>query len=212
MFKNFKKFFFILILFSSIFILNSLIYGEEIMTKIDKSTETISVEKTTIVKIKTNKGNISIELFNDKAPITVANFLEYAKKGFYDETIFHRVIKNFMIQGGGMTSGLVEKKDTFPPIINEAKNGLKNKKGTIAMARTSVINSATCQFFINLVDNGFLDYQNDSMQGYGYAVFGKVIEGIEVVEAIGNVQTQTVGYYGDVPKDEIIIKKVIIEN
>jgi cyclophilin family peptidyl-prolyl cis-trans isomerase len=212
MFKNFKKFFFILIIFSSIFILNSLIYGEEIMAKIDKSTETISVEKTTIVKIETNKGDISIELFNDKAPITVANFLEYAKKGFYDGTIFHRVIKNFMIQGGGMTSGLVEKKDTFAPITNEAKNGLKNKKGTIAMARTSVINSATCQFFINLVDNGFLDYQNDSMQGYGYAVFGKVVEGIEVVEAIGNVKTQTVGYYGDVPKDEIIIKKVIIGN
>jgi len=191
-------------------ILNSLVYGEEIMTKVNKDSETVKANP--IVKIETNKGDINIELFRDKAPVTVENFLAYVNKGFYDGTIFHRVIKNFLIQGGGFTSGLNQKTDLFQQIKNEANNGLKNKKGTIAMARTSVIDSATAQFFINLVDNGFLDYKNDTIQGYGYAVFGKVIEGIDVVEAIGSVQTTTVGYYGDVPKEEIIMKKVSILN
>jgi cyclophilin family peptidyl-prolyl cis-trans isomerase len=194
--------------------LNFLVYGDEMVTNINKSSETAkaTVNVHPMVKMETNKGNITIELFSEKAPISVGNFLAYVHKGFYDGTIFHRVIKNFMIQCGGFNVGLQQKEALFSQILNEANNGLKNKKGTLAMARTSFINSATSQFFINLVDNGFLDHKNESMQGYGYAVFGQVTEGMDVVEAIGLVPTTTVGYYGDVPKEDIIITKVTVLN
>ena len=133
------------------------------------------------VQLETNKGTIIIELDADKAPLTVANFIGYAESGFYDGTIFHRVIENFMIQGGGFTPDMQQKK-TQPNIENEANNGLKNVKGSIAMARTSAPHSASSQFFINAKDNGFLDFTSESPQGWGYAVFGQVVEGIEIVE------------------------------
>jgi cyclophilin family peptidyl-prolyl cis-trans isomerase len=163
------------------------------------------------VLMKTSLGDIKLELFPKKAPITVANFLSYVKSHFYDNTIFHRVISNFMIQGGGFTSGL-KQKNTNAPIKNEAGNGLSNQRGTIAMARTSIVDSATCQFFINVVDNPFLDHQNDTPNGYGYCVFGKVIAGMDVVDKIKQVATQTVGGYGDVPvKDVVIISMKVVE-
>ncbi|HEX3045674.1 MAG TPA: peptidylprolyl isomerase [Bacillota bacterium] len=161
--------------------------------------------------MKTSMGDIKLELYPKKAPITVANFLNYVKSHFYDNTIFHRVISNFMIQGGGFTSGL-KQKNTNSPIKNEAGNGLSNQRGTIAMARTSIVDSATCQFFINVVDNPFLDHQSDTSDGFGYCVFGKVIEGMDVVDKIKQVATQTVGGYGDVPaKDVVIISVKVIE-
>ncbi|MCX7974978.1 MAG: peptidylprolyl isomerase [Candidatus Aminicenantes bacterium] len=156
------------------------------------------------VLMKTSKGDIVIELFADKAPITVKNFLSYVDEKFYDGTIFHRVVKGFVIQGGGLTADFVTKK-TKPPIKNEATNGLKNLKGTIAMARTSEVDSATCQFFINLVDNPFLDHKDKTPEGFGYAVFGRVVSGLEVVEAIGNVPTMTYRGYRDVPRETITI-------
>lgn len=156
------------------------------------------------VLMKTSKGDIVIELFADKAPITVNNFLSYVDEKFYDGTIFHRVVKGFVIQGGGLTADFVTKK-TKPPIKNEANNGLKNLRGTIAMARTSDINSATCQFFINLVDNPFLDHKDDTPEGFGYAVFGRVVSGLEVVDAIGNSPTMTYRGYRDVPRETITI-------
>lgn len=156
------------------------------------------------VLMKTSKGDIIIELFADKAPITVNNFLSYVDEKFYDGTIFHRVVKGFVIQGGGLTADFVTKK-TKPPIKNEAANGLKNLKGTIAMARTSEVDSATCQFFINLVDNPFLDHKDNTPEGFGYAVFGRVVSGIEIVEAIGNTPTMTYRGYRDVPRETITI-------
>lgn len=156
------------------------------------------------VLMKTSKGDIIIELFADKAPITVNNFLSYVDEKFYDGTIFHRVVKGFVIQGGGLTADFVTKK-TKPPIKNEATNGLKNLKGTIAMARTSEVHSATCQFFINLVDNSFLDHKDNTPQGFGYAVFGRVVSGMEVVEAIGSTPTMTYRGYRDVPRETITI-------
>jgi len=159
------------------------------------------------VIMNTTKGDITIELFAKKAPITVKNFLSYADEKFYDGTIFHRVIKGFMIQGGGLTADFREK-PSKSPIKNEAANGLKNKRGTIAMARTEVVDSATCQFFINHVDNPALDYRNNTAQGYGYAVFGKVIKGMDVVDAIANVRTMTRGGRGDVPRETIKIISV----
>ncbi|MBS3819147.1 peptidyl-prolyl cis-trans isomerase [bacterium] len=159
------------------------------------------------VLMKTSKGNITIELYPDKAPKTVENFLSYVDDRFYDGTIFHRVIKGFMIQGGGFTADFT-KKSTKAPIENEADNGLKNKKGTIAMARTMEINSATSQFFINLVDNPSLNYKDDSPRGYGYCVFGKVTDGMDVVEAIGNVETTTKNGQKNVPKETIKIISV----
>jgi len=158
-----------------------------------------------VVKIVTTKGEILVELDAQKAPITVANFLAYTKDGFYNGTIFHRVIKDFMIQGGGMTPGMQQKK-TNPPIKNEAANGLKNKRGTIAMARTSVPNSATSQFFINHKDNVFLDYRGPSAQEIGYAVFGKVIKGMDVVDAIAVTPTKP----GDVPVEPVLIESVTL--
>lgn len=159
------------------------------------------------VIMKTSLGDITIELYPDKAPITVKNFLSYVDEKFYDGTIFHRVIKGFMIQGGGFSPDFIEKM-AKPPIKNEAANGLKNKRGTIAMARTMVVDSATCQFFINLVDNSFLDHKNTTPEGYGYAVFGKVIGGLDVVDAIANVKTGTIRGFQDAPRETVTIISV----
>jgi cyclophilin family peptidyl-prolyl cis-trans isomerase len=159
------------------------------------------------VLMETSKGNITIELYPDKAPITVGNFLSYVDSKFYDGTIFHRVIPGFMIQGGGFQKGMVEKL-VLPPIKNEAGNGLSNSKGTIAMARTNVVDSATAQFFINVADNTFLDHRDNTQQGYGYCVFGKVTEGMSAVDAIKAGPTHTVGYFEDVPVDDVVILSV----
>lgn len=159
--------------------------------------------------IDTSVGSITLELNEEKAPITVANFVEYAKSGHYDGTIFHRVIDGFMIQGGGFTRDM-NQKDTREPIRNEAMNGLKNDRGTIAMARTMVVDSATSQFFINLVDNDFLNFTSPTPQGFGYAVFGKVTDGMEVVDKIAKVRTGFAGTHQNVPEDPIVIKKVSI--
>jgi cyclophilin family peptidyl-prolyl cis-trans isomerase len=159
------------------------------------------------VLLKTNKGDITIELFQDKAPISVKNFLSYADEKFFDGTIFHRVIKGFMVQGGGMTADMHEK-SAKPPIKNEAANGLKNKRGTLAMARTPEIDSATCQFFINLVDNTFLDHKSNNPEEFGYAVFGKVVAGMDVVDAIAGVATGSKGEHQDVPREAVTILSV----
>lgn len=151
-------------------------------------------------------GNISLELFDEEAPITVKNFLRYVDERHYDGTIFHRVIQGFMIQGGGMDFDLFEM-PVHEPIKNEAGNGLSNLVGTIAMARTSVVDSATAQFFINVADNTFLDHQNDTPRGFGYCVFGKVIEGMDVVQKIEVVDTTSHGYHDDVPVDTVTIRK-----
>ena len=154
-------------------------------------------------------GTIVLSLDDTKAPETVANFVQYAKDGHYDGTIFHRVIDGFMIQGGGFTRDM-NQKPTREPIRNEAMNGLKNKRGTIAMARTMVVDSATSQFFINLVDNDFLDFQNPTPQGFGYAVFGSVTDGMSVVDAIAKVKTGFAGPHQNVPEEPIVIKKIIV--
>lgn len=159
-----------------------------------------------LVSIMTNKGEIIVELDSAKAPITVKNFLDYVNSGFYDGTIFHRVIKGFMIQGGGFTPNL-ERKKTREPIKNEANNRLSNRRGTIAMARTSDPHSATSQFFINTVDNYGLDFKNETMAGWGYCVFGRVIKGMDVVDSIENVPTTTKEMMQDVPVTPIIITK-----
>lgn len=157
-----------------------------------------------IVELDTTYGNIVIELNAEKAPITVANFIDYVESGHYDGLIFHRVIDGFMIQGGGMDSEMNEKR-TGTPIKNEADNGLKNTTGTIAMARTSDPHSATAQFFINVRDNDFLNYSSPTPQGWGYAVFGQVIEGMDVVNQIKGVPTGRFGYHADVPTTPIVI-------
>ena len=159
--------------------------------------------------VKTSLGEIELELDEAKAPITVTNFVTYAKSGFYDGTIFHRVIDGFMIQGGGFTKGM-QQKPTRPPIKNEAGNGLKNLKYTVAMARTAVVDSATAQFFINVKDNIFLDHRSEDMRGFGYAVFGKVTKGADVVDKIAKVKTGNVGFFGDVPVEPVVIEKVTI--
>lgn len=163
----------------------------------------------TTVKMQTNKGAITLELYEDKAPATVENFVAYAREGFYDGTVFHRVIPGFMIQGGGFKRNMAEK-NTRNPIKNEADNGLENDAGTIAMARTSVPNSASSQFFINLKDNDFLNFQSKTTQGWGYTVFGKVTEGMDVVNSIAKVQTGNRGPHQDVPEEPVIIEKVEI--
>lgn len=161
-----------------------------------------------LVKMHTNLGTITIELDEEKAPKSVANFLEYVKSGFYEGTIFHRVIGNFMIQGGGFDKNY-QQKSTRPPIQNEAKNGLKNVKYSIAMARTSQPHSASAQFFINVKDNAFLDYPGQD--GWGYAVFGKVVEGMDVVDKIKGVKTGSGGMFpSDVPQEMVIIEKVTV--
>ncbi|WVD67391.1 peptidylprolyl isomerase [Orbus sturtevantii] len=157
--------------------------------------------------MKTSAGNIKIELDNEHAPITTKNFIEYVNNGYYDGLIFHRVIPNFMIQGGGADAQL-NFKTPNSPIKNEANNGLKNDRGTIAMARTSEPDSATSQFFINVVDNDFLNYQSPS--NYGYAVFGKVIEGMDIVDKIVNVQTERKGPHQNVPTEPIYITEVTV--
>ncbi len=161
------------------------------------------------VYIKTNVGGFTIELYPDKAPETVANFLNYVEKGYYSGTIFHRVIKSFMIQGGGFMPDMTQK-ETGPPIKNEAYNGLKNKKYTLAMARTDVVDSATSQFFVNTKDNGNLDHRKKTQDGFGYCVFAKVIEGTEVIDKIELVKTATKGSYGDVPVKPVIIKAMTL--
>ena len=157
--------------------------------------------------IETSMGSITVELDDAKAPVTVKNFLDYAASGHYDGTIFHRVIDGFMIQGGGFTKAM-DQKPTRAPIKNEAANGLKNKRGTIAMARTMVVDSATSQFFINLVDNDFLNFRAPTPQYYGYAVFGKVTDGMDVVDKIAKVKTGFAGPHQNVPEEPIVIKKV----
>jgi peptidyl-prolyl cis-trans isomerase B (cyclophilin B) len=158
------------------------------------------------VALETDKGKIVLELYPDKAPKTVQNFLDYVDAGHYNNTIFHRVIPNFMIQGGGMGVSMKEK-PTRTPVKNEADNGLKNQRGTIAMARTQVPDSATAQFFINTVNNDFLDFKNKTIQGWGYAVFGKMVEGMDVVDAITKVKTGSRGGHQDVPVDTVMIIK-----
>ena len=162
-----------------------------------------------MITLHTNFGDIKIALNHEKAPVTAENFLTYCKNGFYDNTIFHRVIDGFMIQGGGMESGMREKA-TNAPIKNEANNRLSNKRGTIAMARTGDPNSATSQFFINTADNAFLDFKNKTPQGYGYAVFGKVTSGMDVVQQISKTPTATRGFHQNVPVKPVIIKRVTI--
>ena len=162
-----------------------------------------------MIRFTTNKGVIDLELDHEHAPKSSANFEQYVRDGFYDGTIFHRVIKGFMIQGGGFERGMKEKA-TRAPIENEAANGLKNNKYTIAMARTSAPHSASSQFFINVVDNDFLNHTAPNPQGWGYAVFGKVTAGQNVVDEIARVPTSTHGFYGDVPVDDIVIEKAEI--
>ena len=159
-----------------------------------------------MIKLHTNHGVIGIELDEAKAPKTVANFREYVKKGFFDNTVFHRVIDGFMIQGGGFEPGMKQKK-TDAPIENEANNGLKNDKYTVAMARTGDPHSATAQFFINVADNAFLNHTAQTSQGWGYAVFGKVVEGQDVVDKIRQVETGSRGMHQDVPTDDVVIER-----
>ena len=169
------------------------------------------------VKIETSMGDIVVELNPAKAPKTVSNFLYYVKSGFYNNTIFHRVINGFMIQGGGHTADMQEKANSRKPVVNEAGNGLKNEadnglaneRGTIAMARTNDPDSATAQFFINVANNDFLNHKNETPSGYGYAVFGKVIQGQDVVDRIKSVSTGSYGPYQDVPKTPVIIKSIV---
>ena len=156
------------------------------------------------VMLETSKGSIKVELFKEKAPITVRNFLSYVKEGYYDGLIFHRVIRDFMVQGGGMNENMESKKTKFA-IKNEAANGLSNKRGTLAMARTSVVDSATSQFFINTVDNAFLDHQGKQADRFGYCVFGQVLEGLEVVDEIRAVKTGNKAGHGDVPLEPVFI-------
>lgn len=161
------------------------------------------------VKLETTLGVIVLELAPHRAPRTVENFLGYVNEGFYNGTIFHRVIKGFMIQGGGMTEAM-ERKPTRDPIPNEADNGLKNRRGSIAMARTGDPHSATAQFFINTVDNAPLDFREKSMEGWGYCVFGRVVQGMEVVSAIEAVDTGRKGPYQDVPRETVVIQKATV--
>ena len=163
----------------------------------------------TVVEMKTTYGAIKIELDNEKAPKTVENFLSYAKAGFYDGTIFHRVIDNFMIQGGGF-DGDMQQKETAAAIENEADNGLKNDRGTIAMARTMDPHSATAQFFINVKDNDFLNHSGKNIHGWGYAVFGRVIDGDDVLDKIRGVETGNRAGHQDVPKESIVIEAVSV--
>jgi len=163
-----------------------------------------------MITLKTNLGDIKIALNFDKAPTTAKNFQQYVEDGFYNGTIFHRVIKGFMAQGGGFASGL-EEKDSRESIDNEANNGLGNKRGTLAMARTQDPHSASAQFFINLSDNDFLDFKSESVQGWGYCVFAEVVEGMDIVDKMTLIDTGRFGGHDDVPKDEIIIESAIVE-
>ena len=161
-----------------------------------------------MVELHTNKGVIRLQLDAEKAPKSTENFLAYVRSGHFDGTIFHRVIDGFMIQGGGFEPGM-KQKPTQAPIANEASNGLKNKRYTIAMARTNDPHSATAQFFINVADNGFLDHTSPTPQGWGYAVFGEVVEGQDVVDAIKGVKTGNKGFHQDVPVEDVVIEKAV---
>lgn len=168
----------------------------------------LSEEVKPMVKIETSLGDVTVELDPEKAPITTENFLKYVEDNYYDSLVFHRVIPGFMIQGGGFNSDMQEKLQKYPPIKNEAGNGLTNKIGTIAMARTQVVDSATSQFFINTADNVFLNHRDETPQGFGYAVFGKIISGMDVVGKIEQAPTTTSGYHENVPMEPVIIKSV----
>jgi peptidyl-prolyl cis-trans isomerase B (cyclophilin B) len=161
------------------------------------------------VQLETSAGTLRIELDTERAPLSSQNFVDYVKAGHYDGTVFHRVIKGFMIQGGGFEPGM-KQKPTLKPIANEARNGLKNQKYTLAMARTSDPHSATAQFFINTKDNGFLDHTAESAQGWGYAVFGRVVDGTEVVDAIEGVATGRKGFHDDVPLEDVVIRRATL--
>ncbi|HEY6644176.1 peptidylprolyl isomerase [Povalibacter sp.] len=161
-----------------------------------------------MLEFKTSKGTFTVQLFDKQAPITTENFRKYAEDGFFDGTVFHRVIPGFMVQGGGMTADLQAKSGQRAPIKNEATNGLKNKRGTLSMARTNDINSATSQFFVNLVDNDFLDHK--SQANFGYAVFGRIDSGMEVIEAIAGVKTGSKGGHQDVPTEAVTIESVTV--
>ncbi|CAE6689923.1 Peptidyl-prolyl cis-trans isomerase B [Paraburkholderia domus] len=162
-----------------------------------------------MVELHTNHGVIKLELDAEKAPKSVENFLNYVKAGHYDNTVFHRVIDGFMIQGGGFEPGM-KQKPTAEPIENEANNGLKNVNGSVAMARTNDPHSATAQFFINVNDNDFLNHSSPTPQGWGYAVFGKVVDGMDIVEKIKKVKTGSKGFHQDVPADDVVIEKAVI--
>jgi cyclophilin family peptidyl-prolyl cis-trans isomerase len=161
-----------------------------------------------VVLLQTSMGNIKVELYPDKAPVSVENFLAYVKEGHYDGLVFHRVIRDFMIQGGGFTKEMNEKRPSRGPIRNEAGNGLANDRGMLAMARTGVVDSATAQFFINVVNNDLLNHKDETSRGFGYAVFGKVVEGMDVVDKIRNVPTGNQRMFQDLPKDPVTILKV----
>lgn len=163
-----------------------------------------------MIKINTNFGTISLELDHEKAPITAANFEQYVKDGFYDGTIFHRVIDGFMVQGGGMMPGMVEKQPR-DSIKNEADNGLANDLGTVAMARTNDPHSASAQFFINISDNAFLNHRSPTPDGWGYCVFGRVVDGMDVVEKIKGVQTGNSGHHQDVPVEDVVVESAVVE-
>lgn len=173
------------------------------------TTHTTKESENKMATIKTNFGDIEIELNADKAPLSVANFIKYAESGYYNGTIFHRVIKNFMIQGGGFEPGM-NQKAISAPIPNEANNGLENEKYTLAMARTNEPHSATSQFFINTKDNDFLNFSSETSRGWGYAVFAKVISGEDVVDKIERVRTGQAGHHGDVPVEDVVIESVTI--
>jgi peptidyl-prolyl cis-trans isomerase B (cyclophilin B) len=164
----------------------------------------------TMITLQTNYGPIVIELDHEQTPVTAANFLDYAKEGFYNGTVFHRVIKNFMVQGGGFGAGM-QQKPTKAAIENEADKGGKNKRGTLAMARTNDPHSATAQFFINVVDNAFLDHSSKTPNGWGYCVFGKVVEGMDVVDKIKAVATTSRAGHQDVPVEDVVIESVLVE-
>ena len=177
--------------------------------KEEQVTPSTDVDGNPIILMKTSLGDIKLELFKDMAPITVENLLAYSEEGFYEGTIFHRVISDFMIQGGGFEPRMKQKK-TRPPIKNEAANGISNRRGTIAMARTGVVDSATSQFFINHKDNMKLDHRDNTAREFGYTVFGKVIEGMDIVDKIAAVKTQTHGHFKDVPVKDVVIKSVTL--
>jgi peptidyl-prolyl cis-trans isomerase A (cyclophilin A) len=172
---------------------------------------TIFAQENPVVVMETNKGQIKIELWADKAPISVENFLRYSDSGFYDGLIFHRVISGFMAQGGGFDQDMVQKSG-FDPIKNEAKSDVPNNRGTLAMARTNIVDSASSQFFINLVDNNFLNHTDETSRGFGYAVFGEVLEGMEIVDIIAGVSTGSTRGFTDVPKEAVIINSVTRED
>lgn len=194
----------IIILLTTVLSFSQAFAADKVKEKLNIKVPPMPTEKANpVIIIETSEGTIKAELWPDKAPLTVKSFLKYTEEDYYAGTIFHRVIKNFMIQGGGFTKDMVQKK-THAPVKNEAKSDVGNARGTLAMARTSVVDSATSQFFINLVDNKFLDHKNETAQGFGYCVFGKVIEGMDIVDKIGQTKTKP----GDVPVETIVIKSI----